>query len=188
MSITIPDACGASSHILCTTLNKLSSTGPRSISLVCTCRCRARQSAGAAFAARTSSLTRVARIGTTFDYILLTADSRTAGANSNAIDINNFRINGTNLGNFTADSSSPNIGQWFEPASPGPRFRSIEILGDMVYRNTGGNGAFQGERPRMQLQFFGPEPVPEPASWVMLVAGFGAVGAALRRRRTVAAA
>jgi hypothetical protein len=40
----------------------------------------------------------------------------------------------------------------------------------------------------MQLQFFGPEPVPEPASWVMLVAGFGAVGAALRRRRTVAAA
>jgi hypothetical protein len=149
MSITIPDACGASSHILCTTSN-----------------------------------TRPARAGTTFDYILLTADSRTAGANSNAIDINNFRINGTNLGNFTADSLSPNIGQWFEPATPGPRFRSIEILGDMVYRNTGGNGAFQGERPRMQLQFFGAE----PASWVMLLAGFGAVGAALRRRRTVTAA
>ena len=139
-------------------------------------------------AGETASLTRLARAGTTFDYILLTADSRTVGANSNAIDINNFRINGTNLGSFTANSSSPNIGQWFEPASPGPRFRSIEILGDMVYRNTGGNGAFQGERPRMQLQFFGPEPVPEPASWVMLVAGFGAVGAALRRRRTVTAA
>ena len=139
-------------------------------------------------AGETTSLTRLARAGTTFDYILLTADSRTAGANSNAIDINNFRINGTNLGSFTANSSSPNIGQWFEPNPLGPRFRSIEILGDMVYRNTGGNGAFQGERPRMQLQFFGPEPVPEPASWVMLVAGFGAVGAALRRRRTVAAA
>jgi hypothetical protein len=135
----------------------------------------------------TASITRLARIGTTFGYVLLTADSRTSGANSNAIDINNFRINGTNLGSFTANSSSPNIGQWFEPDPLGPRFRSIEILGDMVYRNTGGNGAFQGERPRMQLQFFGAEPVPEPTSWVMLVAGFGAVGATLRRRRTVAA-
>ena len=58
----------------------------------------------------------------------------------------------------------------------------------MVYRNTGGNGAFQGERPRMQLHFFGPEPVPEPPTWVMVVTGFGAVAAALRRRRTVTAA
>jgi len=31
------------------------------------------------------------------------------------------------------------------------------------------------------------EPVPEPSSWVMLIAGFGLVGASLRRRRTVAA-
>ena len=30
--------------------------------------------------------------------------------------------------------------------------------------------------------------VPEPASWAMLIAGFGLVGAAARRRRTVAAA
>jgi PEP-CTERM motif len=134
-------------------------------------------------AGETASFTRTARAGTTFDYILLTADSRTAGANSNSIELNNFRINGTNLGSFTANSSSPNIGQWFEPATPGPRFRSIEILGEMVYRNTGGNGAFQNERPRMQLQFFGPEPVPEPASWALLVVGFGAIGITLRRRR-----
>ena len=92
-------------------------------------------------AGETASLTRLARAGTTFDYILLTADSRTVGANSNAIDINNFRINGTNLGSFTANSSSPNIGQWFEPASPGPRFRSIEILGDMVHRMQSGDDA-----------------------------------------------
>jgi hypothetical protein len=30
--------------------------------------------------------------------------------------------------------------------------------------------------------------VPEPASWAMLIAGFGLVGAAARRRRTVVAA
>lgn len=139
-------------------------------------------------AGETASFTRVARIGTSFSYILLTANSRTSGANSNAIDISNLRVNGTNLGSFTADSTGPSIGQYFEPDQLGPRFRSIEILGDMVFRNTGGNGAFQGERPRMQIDFLGVEPVPEPASWVMLVAGFGAVGATLRRRRTLAAA
>jgi PEP-CTERM motif len=137
---------------------------------------------GSFTAGETASFARVARAGTSFSYILLTADSRTSGANSNAIDINNLRINGTGLGSFTADSGGPNIGQWFEPATTGPRFRSIEILGDIVYRNTSGNGAFQNERPRMQLAFFGPEPVPEPASWVMLVTGFGAVGLMLRRQ------
>ncbi len=30
--------------------------------------------------------------------------------------------------------------------------------------------------------------VPEPATWAMMIAGFGAVGATLRRRRTAAAA
>jgi hypothetical protein len=33
----------------------------------------------------------------------------------------------------------------------------------------------------------GPGPVPEPASWLMMIGGFGIVGAALRRhRRTLA--
>lgn len=139
-------------------------------------------------AGETASFTRPARIGTSFSYVLLTANSRTSGANSNAIDISNLRINGTNLGSFTADSNGPSIGQFFEPDPLGARFRSIEILGDVVFRNTGGNGAFQAERPRMQVDFLGVEPVPEPASWMMLVAGFGAVGATLRRRRAVTAA
>ncbi|WP_353200151.1 cistern family PEP-CTERM protein [Sandarakinorhabdus sp.] len=34
----------------------------------------------------------------------------------------------------------------------------------------------------------GSDPVPEPASWAMLIAGFGLVGASLRRRRMLAAA
>jgi hypothetical protein len=38
------------------------------------------------------------------------------------------------------------------------------------------------------LQFFGEEGgvVPEPATWAMMIAGFGLVGAAMRRRKTVA--
>ena len=31
-------------------------------------------------------------------------------------------------------------------------------------------------------------PVPEPATWLMLIAGFGAVGASIRRSRTPALA
>ena len=134
-------------------------------------------------AGETASFTSAPRAGSSFGYILLTLNSRTTGANSNAIDVNNLRINGTNLGNFTADSTGPALGQFFEPAAPGPRFRSIEILGEMIFRNTGGNGAFQAERPRMQIDFIGPEPVPEPSSWAMLLAGFGSIGLILRRRR-----
>jgi hypothetical protein len=33
---------------------------------------------------------------------------------------------------------------------------------------------------------FNPSPVPEPSTWAMIIAGFGAIGATLRRRRFVA--
>ena len=33
----------------------------------------------------------------------------------------------------------------------------------------------------------GPPPIPEPATWAMLIAGFGLTGAVMRRRRTVLA-
>jgi hypothetical protein len=34
----------------------------------------------------------------------------------------------------------------------------------------------------------GPPPIPEPATWGLLIAGFGLVGAASRRRHRIAAA
>jgi len=39
----------------------------------------------------------------------------------------------------------------------------------------------------LSVPVLGPPAVPEPASWAMLIAGFGLVGATLRRRRTVLA-
>jgi hypothetical protein len=41
---------------------------------------------------------------------------------------------------------------------------------------------------RLEGTSVGPAAVPEPASWAMMIAGFGLVGAAARRRRTVAVA
>lgn len=46
-----------------------------------------------------------------------------------------------------------------------------------------------GTTANLQISFLDlpSEPIPEPASWVMLIAGFGLVGASLRRRRIMAA-
>jgi hypothetical protein len=48
--------------------------------------------------------------------------------------------------------------------------------------NCGRNPGFEG------LVNVGTAPVPEPASWALLIAGFGLTGAAMRRRRAVAIA
>jgi PEP-CTERM motif len=42
--------------------------------------------------------------------------------------------------------------------------------------------------PLLDSVSFSVAPIPEPASWAMLIAGFGLVGTAMRRRRTAAAA
>lgn len=54
------------------------------------------------------------------------------------------------------------------------------VLGTDV-RALGGNG----ER---RFQFFLGSYVPEPASWAMMIAGFGLVGTAARKRRRLSAA
>lgn len=46
-----------------------------------------------------------------------------------------------------------------------------------------------GSTANLQLRFLDitSDPIPEPASWAMMIAGFGLVGASLRRRRTMVA-
>ena len=52
----------------------------------------------------------------------------------------------------------------------------------------GGDVLFNGDRGQgYRLDSISAAVVPEPASWAMLIAGFGLVGAALRRRRTAMA-
>lgn len=38
----------------------------------------------------------------------------------------------------------------------------------------------------LRIQYFLFEPIPEPGTWAMLIAGFGLIGAAQRRRRRIA--
>lgn len=56
------------------------------------------------------------------------------------------------------------------------------FLGWRLSRPTNGTSTLQ-----VALLDLPGEPVPEPASWAMLIAGFGLVGASLRRRRLLAA-
>jgi hypothetical protein len=135
----------------------------------------------------TASFTKAARAGFSYGFIRLDLTSQQNGSNGNAIDISNLSINGSSFGPFTESGGTPFFTQWFAPASGGPRLRSIEVLGQVTFRNIGGNGAFSQERPNLNLSLVGPEIVPEPASWAMLLAGFGLIGATLRRRRRVAA-
>ena len=86
-----------------------------------------------------------------------------------------FDINGGFVGAF-AFTVAPGTPTFFG-------FTSVGTIGSIAVRQIGGfavmdNVSFSGTA--------GPA-VPEPASWAMLIAGFGLVGAVSRRRRAVAA-
>jgi hypothetical protein len=53
----------------------------------------------------------------------------------------------------------------------------------VVTGTSGGNGSYDGV-----LAFAPLRAVPEPASWTLMIVGFGGLGAAMRRRRAIAAA
>ncbi|WP_416909079.1 MAG: PEPxxWA-CTERM sorting domain-containing protein [Polymorphobacter sp.] len=56
--------------------------------------------------------------------------------------------------------------------------------------NSSGGNPFNGHSGSaggtLQIQYFLFEPIPEPGTWAMLIAGFGLIGAAQRRRRRIA--
>jgi hypothetical protein len=140
-------------------------------------------------ASETSSFIKPERIGQSFQYIEMTLATQTNGNNSSGLNVNNLSINGTSFGNF-AQSGNTAQTVWFADSEG---FSDIEILGDLSFLRLSGNGnsPFTTDRPSLEFAFVGPsplEPVPEPAAWAMLIAGFGLVGAAQRRRtRTLSA-
>ena len=88
-------------------------------------------------------------------------------SNTNDIDFDSVTLNGVE---FDVDVDTDNV-----------EFRSISQLvsaGEqtiIVAGTSGGNGSYSGD-----LAF---APVPEPATWAMMIGGFGLVGGAMRRRR-----
>ena len=68
---------------------------------------------------------------------------------------------------------------------------SIPNLGKLVTGNVLGNGPVYNALNYLDATFSAtivPTPVPEPATWAMMIVGIGAVGSALRRRHTVGVA
>jgi hypothetical protein len=65
------------------------------------------------------------------------------------------------------------------------QFSELQLGGQLI--NTGGHIQFVSGS-HMTADVFTPPKVPEPATWVMMLAGFGGLGAALRSRRKQAAA
>ncbi|TRW15286.1 PEP-CTERM sorting domain-containing protein [Glacieibacterium frigidum] len=83
--------------------------------------------------------------------------------------------------------------------SGGGGFATLTINGVAVFSNAAftpvfgsqllfGDGTFLGNADgRIRSLEFSSGAVPEPASWALMIAGFGAVGVAARRRRVAAA-
>jgi hypothetical protein len=115
----------------------------------------------------------------TFTFTLptgLASTTVTSTLQSLGTDVNftSVTLNGTQ---FNIGATGQNEFRFLDnlPVTSGPQ--TLVLSG-----TSGGNGSFDG------VLAFAPRAVPEPASWMLMILGFGGLGAVLRRRRTVAAA
>ena len=120
--------------------------------------------------------------------------STTIGAGTVSGLINQFRYNSVAATALTAGQRYT-IGALYTSGSDAVLFNANNVATNAAI--TYGNGTFAGggtlANPSTDFasttSFFGPNftfgAVPEPASWAMLLMGFGVMGGALRRRRTV---
>ncbi len=80
------------------------------------------------------------------------------------------------LGGGTVGTISGSLGEFATFAGFGTSTDRV------VFNGSGGGGGFELDN----LKFSAVSGVPEPATWAMMLLGFGAVGASMRRRRMVA--
>lgn len=95
--------------------------------------------------------------------------------------------NTASSGNFTPASFVPYIGSGNYTVT-----HSLANLFSDVTLTTGGKGNLRGEananvNGSFTIEYSYLDPIPEPTSWAMLMAGFGLAGAAARRSRAVIA-
>lgn len=116
-------------------------------------------------------------------------------AGNAAIAINIPKQSQGNLGFANVNTTASNV---FTPGSFTPYLgagtisvsHSISDFLSSVILTSGGSGSLSGTAAgsvsgNLKVEYYYDDPVPEPASWLMLVTGFGLAGAISRRRRAL---
>lgn len=106
-----------------------------------------------------------------------------------ASDLGGFGGFGSASGN-NATLTTSNSGTWSLPGYS-VQYMAVKTSNQFVIYNVGGvsggswNTSLLGNKELSHLSFFGAQQiaVPEPGAWALLILGFGALGATLRRRR-----
>lgn len=124
------------------------------------------------------SVVNAALVGFGFNYVNL----RIEGNAISSVNVSNFNLNGTNFGPFNIGNGVQNT--LFEDTA-GP-FANLNATGTFSFSANGNSS----EIPRLWVQVGGASElgaVPEPATWAMMIMGFGLTGSLIRRRRVTPA-
>ncbi|WP_430423747.1 FxDxF family PEP-CTERM protein [Phenylobacterium sp.] len=120
------------------------------------------------------SVVDAALVGFGFNYVNLFIQ----GNALSSVNVSNFTLNGTSFGPFSVGNAALNT--LFEDT--GGTFANINATGTFSFSANGNTD----ERPRLWVQVGGKSEVgavPEPATWAMMIMGFGLTGSLIRRRQ-----
>jgi hypothetical protein len=110
--------------------------------------------------------------GTSNSYVISTAGPSVASINFRAW----YDVIGVGGHEFADDYSNKYLGAFYGPTD------NYQCCGD-AFANTNAASAFVRDNFVTNVNYAFRAVVPEPATWAMMIMGFGLVGAAMRRRR-----